>query len=303
MLRPSNAQTMSPSGKRRAARARAQLARALEPYIAGVTDALIRETLEDWIRDDATTAILDAHMAAVRRLQELPRDPTGDIVDDLIAEEVGAQVPGLVEDFLREGVDAYLAKRRAETSYEAVYDELEAEWMPAIASAAVEDAKMDVAFDAVCAGAVEELSAAVVPEAIAEVAQQSGRDRKAEAERAVRETCETHVLRTASLRHLAGALGAKSTSVEVYRYLALKATALQVGRLDDALRRCVALRNRLENEPLLADGVRAAIADAGVELLQGQLRNALAAEEAALQRREDEAYGREPPVPASSEHG
>ena len=112
------------------------------------------------------------------------------------------------------------------------------------------------------------------------------------------------MLRTASLRHLAGALGAKSTSLEVYHYLSLRATALQVGRLDDALRRCVSLRDRLENEPLLADGVRAAIADAGVELLQGQVRHALAAEEAALQQREDEAYGRIPmgtaPAPESA---
>ena len=125
---------------------------------------------------------------------------------------------------------------------------------------------------------------------------------KAAAEKAVRETCETHVLRTASLRHLAGALGAKSTSLEVYHYLSLRATALQVGRLADALRRCVSLRDRLENEPLLADGVRAAIADAGVELLQAQVQSALDAEEAALQRAEDEAYGRVQMAPAPASY-
>jgi len=46
----------------------------------------------------------------------------------------------------------------------------------------------------------------------------------------------------------------------------------------------------------------AAVADAGVELLQAQVQSALNAEEAALQRAEDEAYGRIAlaPAPASS---
>merc|ERR1719482_353325 len=171
--------------------------------------------------------------------------------------------------------------------------------MPSIAAESINDVKSELVYDAL--DAVEALAADVAPEALEEVAQHRERERKAAAEKAVRETCETHVLRTASLRHLAGALGAKSTSLEVYHYLSLRATALQVGRLDDALRRCVSLRDRLENEPLLADGVKAAVADAGVELLQAQVQSALNAEEAALQRAEDEAYGRiqMAPAPAS----
>ena len=45
MLRPSNAQ-LSPAGKRRAARARAKLAQALEPYLPGVVNSIINETVE-----------------------------------------------------------------------------------------------------------------------------------------------------------------------------------------------------------------------------------------------------------------
>ena len=129
----------------------------------------------------------------------------------------------------------------------------------------------------------------------------------------MRETCETHVLRTASLSNyhfmesllggrLAGALGAKSTSLEVYHYLSLRATLpCRSGRLDDALRRCVSLHwDRLENEPLLADGRRPGIGTvpagrpsrtrASSELLQGQVRHALAAEEAHLALRSEMAY-------------
>ena len=302
MLRPSNAQ-LSPAGKRRAARARAKLAQALEPYLPGVVNSIINETVEDlrgWIRDDALTAILDERMTSVRQVQAevMPRDMTSDVVDDLIDEEVSEQVPGLVEEFIRERADAYLMQRRSEMAYEAIYDAIEAE-MPNMVEEAFADAKSELVYDAL--DAVEALAADMAPEALEEVAAQAERDRKSAAEKAVRETCETHVLRTASLRHLAGALGAKSTSLEVYHYLSLRATALQVGRLDDALRRCVSLRDRLENEPLLADGVWAAVADAGVELLQAQVQSALNAEEAALQRREDEAYGRiaSAPAPAS----
>ena len=302
MLRPSNAQ-LSPAGKRRAARARAKLAQALEPYLPSVVDAIINETVEDlrgWLRDDAITAILDERMTSVRQVQAevTPRDMSSDVVDDLIDEEVSKQVPGLVEEFIRERADAYLMQRRSEMAYEAIYDAIDAE-MPNIVEEAFADAKSELVYDAL--DAVEALSKEIAPEALEEVAAQAERDRKNAAERAVRETCETHVLRTASLRHLAGALGAKSTSLEVYHYLSLRATALQVGRLDDALRRCVSLRDRLENEPLLADGVKAAVADAGVELLQAQVQSALNAEEAALQRAEDEAYGRiqMAPAPAS----
>ena len=304
MLRPSNTQPLSPAGKRRAERARAKLAQALEPYLPGVVNSIINETVEDlrgWIRDDGVTAILDERMKLVREVQVTPRDMTSDVVDDLIEEEVSEQVPGLVEEFLRAAADAYLIQRRSEMAYESIYDAIEAE-MPSLVEEAVVDAKSELVYDAL--DAVEALSKEIAPEALEEVAAQYERDRKAAAEKAVRETCETHVLRTASLRHLAGALGAKSTSLEVYHYLSLRATALQVGRLDDALRRCVSLRDRLENEPLLADGVKAAVADAGVELLQGQVRHALAAEEAALQRIEDEAYGRIPmgtaPAPESA---
>ena len=303
MLRPSNAQ-LSPAGKRRAARARAKLAQALEPYLPSVVDAIINETVEDlrgWLRDDAITCVLDERMTAVRQVQAevTPRDMTSDVADEILAEEVAAQVPSLVEEFVRKATDAYLIQRRSEMAYESIYDDIEAE-MPSIAAESINDVKSELVFDAL--DAVEALSKEIAPEALAEVAQQYERDRKAAAEKAVRETCETHVLRTASLRHLAGALGAKSTSLEVYHYLSLRATALQVGRLDDALRRCVSLRDRLENEPLLADGVRAAVADAGVELLQAQVQSALNAEEKALQRREDEAYGRvaSAPAPASS---
>ena len=305
MLRPSNAQ-LSPAGKRRAARARAKLVQALEPYLPSVVDLIINETVEDlrgWLRDDAITCVLDERMTSVREVQAevTPRDMTSDVVDDLIEEEVSEQGPSLVEEFVRKATDAYLIQRRSEMAYEAIYDDIEAE-MPSIAAESINDVKSELVFDAL--DAVEALAADVAPEALEEVAAQAERDRKSAAEKAVRETCETHVLRTASLRHLAGALGAKSTSLEVYHYLSLRATALQVGRLDDALRRCVSLRDRLENEPLLADGVRAAIADAGVELLQGQVRHALAAEEAALQQREDEAYGRIPmgtaPAPESA---
>ena len=299
MLRPSNAQ-LSPAGKRRAARARAKLAQALEPYLPSVVDAIINETVEDlrgWLRDDAITCVLDERMTSVREVQAevTPRDMTDEVRDEIIAEEVAAQVPSLVEEFVRKATDAYLIQRRSEMAYEAIYDDIEAE-MPNIVEEAISDEKSELVYDAL--DAVEALAADVAPEALEEVVAQAERDRKSAAEKAVRETCETHVLRTASLRHLAGALGAKSTSLEVYHYLSLRATALQVGRLDDALRRCVSLRDRLENEPLLADGVKAAVADAGVELLQGQVRHALAAEEAALQRIEDEAYGRIQMAPA-----
>ena len=303
MLRPSNAQ-LSPAGKRRAARARAKLAQALEPYLPSVVDAIINETVEDlrgWLRDDAITCVLDERMTSVRevRAEVTPRDMTNEVRDEIIDEEVAAQVPSLVEEFVRKATDAYLMQRRSEMAYEAIYDAIEAE-MPSIAAESINDVKSELVFDAL--DAVEALAADVAPEALEEVVAQAERDRKSAAEKAVRETCETHVLRTASLRHLAGALGAKSTSLEVYHYLSLRATALQVGRLDDALRRCVALRDRLENEPLLADGVKAAVADAGVELLQAQVQSALNAEEAALQRAEDEAYGRIAlaPAPASS---
>jgi hypothetical protein len=300
MLRPSNTQPLSPAGKRRAARARAKLAQALEPYLPSVVDMIINETVEDlrgWLRDDALTAILDERMTSVRQVQAevTPRDMTNEVRDEIIAEEVAAQVPSLVEEFLRAAADAYLMQRRSEMAYEAIYDAIEAE-MPSLVEEAFVDAKSEMVFDAL--DAVEALAADVAPEALEEVAQHAERDRKAAAEKAVRETCETHVLRTASLRHLAGALGANSTSLEVYHYLSLRATALQVGRLDDALRRCVSLRDRLQNEPLLADGYKAALADAGVELLQAQVQNALAAEEAALQRAEDEAYGRIQMAPA-----
>ena len=303
MLRPSNAQ-LSPAGKRRAARARAKLAQALEPYLPSVVDAIINETVEDlrgWLRDDALTAILDERMTSVREVQAevTPRDMTSEVVDELIDEEVSEQVPSLVEEFVRKATDAYLMQRRSEMAYEAIYDDIEAE-MPHIVEEAISDEKSELVYDAL--DAVEALAADVAPEALEEVAQHRERERKAAAEKAVRETCETHVLRTASLRHLAGALGAKSTSLEVYHYLSLRATALQVGRLDDALRRCVSLRDRLQNEPLLADGVRAAIADAGVELLQAQVQSALNAEEAALQRREDEAYGRVQMAPAPASY-
>ena len=110
MLRPSNAQ-LSPAGKRRAARARAKLAQALEPYLPGVVNSIISETVEDlrgWLRDDALTAILDERMTSVRQVQAevMPRDMTSDVVDDLIDEEVSEQVPGLVEEFIRERADA-----------------------------------------------------------------------------------------------------------------------------------------------------------------------------------------------------
>ena len=302
MLRPSN--TPSPAGKRRAERARAKLAQALEPYLPGVVNSIITETVEDlrgWLRDDALTAILDERMTSVREVQAevTPRDMTSEVVDELIDEEVSEQVPSLVEEFVRKATDAYLMQRRSEMAYESIYDAIEAE-MPHIVEEAISDEKSELVYDAL--DAVEALAADVAPEALEEVAQHREQERKAAAEKAVRETCETHVLRTASLRHLAGALGAKSTSLEVYHYLSLRATALQVGRLDDALRRCVSLRDRLENEPLLADGVKAAVSDAGVELLQAQVQSALNAEEAALQQREDEAYGRIAlaPAPASS---
>jgi len=272
--------------------------------LPSVVDAIINETVEDlrgWLRDDAITCVLDERMTSVREVQAevTPRDMTSEVVDELIAEEVAAQVPSLVEEFVRKATDAYLMQRRSEMAYEAIYDDIEAE-MPSIVEEAVADAKCQIVYDAL--DAVEALSKEIAPEALEEVAQQADRDRKSAAEKAVRETCETHVLRTASLRHLAGALGAKSTSLEVYHYLSLRATALQVGRLDDALRRCVALRDRLENEPLLADGVKAAVADAGVELLQAQVQSALNAEEAALQRAEDEAYGRVQMAPAPASY-
>jgi len=276
----------------------------LEPYLPGVVNSIITETVEDlrgWLRDDALTAILDERMTSVREVQAevTPRDMTSEVVDELIDEEVSEQVPSLVEEFVRKATDAYLMQRRSEMAYESIYDAIEAE-MPHIVEEAISDEKSELVYDAL--DAVEALAADVAPEALEEVAQHRERERKAAAEKAVRETCETHVLRTASLRHLAGALGAKSTSLEVYHYLSLRATALQVGRLDDALRRCVSLRDRLENEPLLADGVKAAVSDAGVELLQAQVQSALNAEEAALQQREDEAYGRIAlaPAPASS---
>ena len=71
MLRPSNAQ-LSPAGKRRAARARAKLAQALEPYLPGVVNSIINETVEDlrgWLRDDAITCVLDERMTSVRQVQ------------------------------------------------------------------------------------------------------------------------------------------------------------------------------------------------------------------------------------------
>jgi hypothetical protein len=275
----------------------------LEPYLPGVVNSIINETVEDlkgWVRDDAITCVLDERMTSVREVQAevTPRDLTSDVADELIEEEVSEQVPSLVEEFVRKATDAYLMQRRSEMAYEAIYDELEEE-MPMIVEEAISDEKSEIVYDAL--DAVEALSKEIAPEALEEVAQHAERDRKVAAEKAVRETCETHVLRTASFWHLAGALGAKSTSLEVYHYLSLRATALQIGRLDDALRRCVSLRDRLQNEPLLADGVRAAVADAGVELLQAQVRHALNAEEAALQQREDEAYGRIAlaPAPAS----
>ena len=124
MLRPSNTQPLPPAGKRRAERARAKLAQALEPYLPGVVNSIINETVEDlrgWIRDDALTAILDERMTSVRQVQAevTPRDMTSDVVDDLIEEEVSEQVPGLVEEFIRERADAYLMQRRSEMAYEA----------------------------------------------------------------------------------------------------------------------------------------------------------------------------------------
>ena len=88
MLRPSNAQ-LSPAGKRRAARARAKLVQALEPYLPSVVDAIINETVEDlrgWLRDDAMTAILDERMTSVRQVQAevTPRDMSSDVVLSLI---------------------------------------------------------------------------------------------------------------------------------------------------------------------------------------------------------------------------
>ena len=177
-----------------------------------VVDAIINETVEDlrgWLRDDALTAILDERMTSVRQVQAevTPRDMTSDVVDDLIEEEVSEQVPGLVEEFLRAAADAYLIQRRSEMAYESIYDAIEAE-MPSLVEEAVVDAKSELVYDAL--DAVEALSKEIAPEALEEVAAHAERDRKAAAEKAVRETCETHVLRTASLRHLAGALGAKS---------------------------------------------------------------------------------------------
>ena len=115
MLRPSNAQ-LSPAGKRRAARARAKLAQALEPYLPGVVNSIINETVEDlrgWLRDDALTAILDERMTSVRQVQAevTPRDMTSDVADEILAEEVAAQVPSLVEEFVRKATDAYLMQR------------------------------------------------------------------------------------------------------------------------------------------------------------------------------------------------
>ena len=115
MLRPSNAQ-LSPAGKRRAARARAKLAQALEPYLPSVVDAIINETVEDlrgWLRDDAMTVILDERMTSVRQVQAevTPRDMTNEVRDEIIAEEVAAQVPSLVEEFVRKATDAYLMQR------------------------------------------------------------------------------------------------------------------------------------------------------------------------------------------------
>ena len=157
---------------------------------------------------------------------------------------------------------AYLMQRRSEMAYEAIYDDIEAE-MPNMAEEAIRCA--EIVYDTDTRGAFKRDS----PEALEEVAAQAERDRKNGRRRAVRETCETAPCcgRPRSPRRRAGA---KSTSLEVYHYLSLRATALQVGRLDDALRRCVSLRDRLENGPL-ADGVKAAVADAGVELNQGQV--------------------------------
>ena len=65
-------------------------------------------------------------MNLVREVQVTPRDMTSDVVDDLIEEEVSEQVPGLVEEFIRERADAYLMQRRSEMAYEASYDAIEA---------------------------------------------------------------------------------------------------------------------------------------------------------------------------------
>ena len=117
MLRPSNAQ-LSPAGKRRAARARAKLAQALEPYLPGVVNSIINETVEDlrgWIRDDALTAILDERMTSVRQVQAevTPRDMTSDVVDGIMAEECRS----LVEEFLRESADTCRNQIRGRGSF------------------------------------------------------------------------------------------------------------------------------------------------------------------------------------------
>ena len=121
----------------------------------------------------------------------------------------------------------------------------------------------------------------MAPEALEEVAAQYERDREI-AERAVRETRETHVLRTARCGTSPARWGPSRRRS--------RSTTTRCGPRPcrwagcDGAGACVSLRDRLENEPLLADGVKAIVADAGVELLQGQVRHALAAEEAALQQ-------------------
>lgn len=70
-----------------------------------------------------------------------------------------------------------------------------------------------------------------------------------------------------------------------------------MAHLDALLRAAVDARDRMEDEPLLADCFKATAADGGIEILRGDLVAAIAREEASLQAREDDAYARAPPPP------
>jgi len=171
---------------------------------------------------------------------------------------------------VRAAADAYLAQRRAETEFDAVWHEAAPPLLRAVATEALAEC--------------ESAAAAARDEAARVDALHRG-------DAALRGPAFDHVVRLATLRHLVSRLGASPTSLLVHRFLILEATAGVVDRLDQVSRAVTEPRKRLEAEPLLADAFNVVCAQVGFEKLALLLGAAIDADEEDIDATEEATYG------------
>lgn len=276
------------------ASAREALLAALAPYIESIGDALVAETVKRMLEVECTFLI---QLAARDELRNARRDVLPGILDEIIGDIVRQVAPGVAMEYIREETERYMYARKIETAYDLLLHEAAPEWLRGVADDAVVEVREAETWAEALDAVLHEVSSELAASCLA--ADEARRVQAAEDDsiRAVRETAEQHVLTKACLRHLTGLLSSRSTSLMVHRALHLKACHGAVRHLDGVLRATVDLRDRMEEEDLLADCFKATAADVGIEILKDDLSIALTDEEAAIQAREDAAYQRSPPPP------